>query len=94
MNIGYSIYLGGLKNRAPREHTFFHLLVNQYGIDAVDDGVTVNVYNGTYYENVVVDKTINLTGEDKIITIIDGGGVGDVDYISANWLNISGFTLQ
>jgi len=65
----------------------------QYGINEVD-GSTVYVYSGTYYENVVVDKTINLIGEDRNSTIIDGGGSGDVVYVSVNWVNISGFTIQ
>ena len=69
-----------------------HFDVIQDGIDAVE-GSTVYVFNGTYYENVVVDKTINLTGEDKNGVIIDGGGVGDVVYISADFVNISGFTV-
>lgn len=30
--------------------------------------------NGTYYEHVVVNKIINLIGENKSTTIIDGGG--------------------
>jgi parallel beta-helix repeat protein len=65
--------------------------------DAVDNatiGDTVFVYNGTYYENVVVDKSINLTGEDKETAIINGSGVGDVVYVSADGVKISGFTIQ
>jgi len=41
-----------------------------------------------------VNKTINLIGEDKKYTIIDGGSSGDVVHISADCVNISGFTLQ
>jgi parallel beta-helix repeat protein len=66
----------------------------QDGIDAVAKNGTVYVYNGTYYENVIVNKTVNLTGEDKNITVIDGGGIGDVVYVSANYVNINGFTIQ
>jgi parallel beta-helix repeat protein len=62
-------------------------------INAASDGDTVYVYSGTYYEHVVVDKTINLTGENRDTTTINGQGVGDVVYISANWVNISGFSL-
>jgi hypothetical protein len=71
-----------------------HFDVIQDGIVAVAEGGTIYVYNGIYYENVVVDKTINLTGEDRDGTIIDGGAIGDVVYVSANWVNISGFTVQ
>jgi len=44
--------------------------VVQDGIDAYyNEDVTVFVYNDLYYENVVVDKTINLIGEDRDNTI-------------------------
>ncbi|UCF08150.1 MAG: right-handed parallel beta-helix repeat-containing protein [Thermoplasmata archaeon] len=65
----------------------------QDAIDAAITGDTVFVYNGTYIENVVVDKTINLTGEDKNNTVIDGGGSGDVVKIITNFVNITGFTV-
>jgi parallel beta-helix repeat protein len=44
----------------------------QDGIDAADDGDIVYVYSGTYYEEVVIGKSINLTGEDRNSTIIEG----------------------
>ncbi len=62
-------------------------------INAANEGDTVYVYSGTYYEHVIVDKTINLTGEDRDTTTIDGQGVGDVVHISANWVNVSGFSV-
>ncbi|UCG70291.1 MAG: right-handed parallel beta-helix repeat-containing protein [Thermoplasmata archaeon] len=65
----------------------------QDAINASSDGDTVFVYNGTYYENVIVNKTINLTGEDRNNTIINGGDIGDVVNVSANWVNITGFTV-
>ena len=65
----------------------------QEGIDAANSGDTVFVKNGTYYENVIVNKTINLTGESWDTTIIDGGGSGDVIYVNASWVNIKGFTV-
>ena len=66
----------------------------QDAIDAADDGDTVYVYSGTYYENVVVDKSIILQGEDRDNTIIDGGVSGDVVYVSAYWAGIEGFSIQ
>ncbi len=65
----------------------------QDAINASKDGDTVFVYNGTYYEHILVNKTINLIGEDKENTIIDGGGSGDVVRIVVNWVNASGFTI-
>jgi parallel beta-helix repeat protein len=66
----------------------------QDAINASSDGNTVYVYSGTYYENVVVDKSINLTGEDRDNTIIDGGGNGDVVVITKNWANITNFNIS
>jgi len=65
--------------------------------DAIDDasnGDTVFVYDGTYYENLEVDKSINLIGEDRNTTVIDAGRFGDVIFISANRVTITGFTIQ
>jgi len=44
----------------------------QNAINAVSENGTVHVYNGTYYENLIVNKTINLIGEDQNNTIITG----------------------
>jgi parallel beta-helix repeat protein len=61
----------------------------QDAIDNASNGDTVFVFNGTYIEQVNVNKTINLTGEDKDITIIDG-----YIKIDANYVNITGFKVQ
>jgi parallel beta-helix repeat protein len=63
------------------------------GIALASDGDTVFVYGGTYVENVMVDKTINLTGEDRNSTIIDGGGLWDSVIIIKNYVNVTGFTV-
>jgi parallel beta-helix repeat protein len=64
--------------------------------DAIDNyaspGDTVYVYGEIYHEKVVVNKTINLTGEDRETTVIDGNGIGDVIYVNVDWVNITGFT--
>jgi len=63
-------------------------------IDNASNGDTINVPSGTYYENIIIDKSINLIGKDKDTTIIDGNDIASVINISANWVNISGFTIQ
>ena len=65
----------------------------QEGVDDADSGDTVYVFNGTYHENVVIDKTVNLTGEDRRSTIIDGSGARYVVYVSADWVNVTEFTV-
>ncbi len=66
----------------------------QQAIDNATAGDTVYVKNGTYYENVVVNKTINLTGEGRENTIIYGNGTGNVINISADWVNVTGFSAS
>ena len=67
--------------------------------DAINDanpGDTIFVYDDSspYYENLQIQKSINLIGENKDTTIIDGGKKGDVVFITANKVNITGFTIQ
>jgi len=45
-------------------------------IDNASDGDTIYIPSGIYYENIIINKAINLIGEDKDTTIIDGGGIG------------------
>ncbi|MBI9039280.1 MAG: right-handed parallel beta-helix repeat-containing protein [Bacteroidales bacterium] len=66
----------------------------QDGIAAVEETGTVYVYNGTYYENIVVDKAIELTAENRNTTIIDGGNLGNVVFINADSVSVIGFTIQ
>jgi len=44
----------------------------QDGVNAVEENGSMTVYNGIYYEKVTIDKTLNLTGEERDNTIIDG----------------------
>lgn len=68
----------------------------QQAVDAVDDGDTVFVKSGIYYEHVWINKNIALVGADWTTTIIDGNGssspVVSISYqVSAN---VSGFTIR
>ena len=65
----------------------------QDAIDNASTGYAIVVYNGTYTENVVVDKTLTIIGEDRDITIIDGDASGDVISVTAANVNITHFTL-
>lgn len=83
---GLTLYVGGA---GPGNYTTI-----QAGIDDADPGDTVYVYSGTFYEVINVNKTLSLMGENKDSTIIDGDGVGVVVVVSADWVNISGFTVR
>jgi parallel beta-helix repeat protein len=65
----------------------------QDAIDNASDGDIVYVYSGIYYEKVLVNKMINLTGENKEVTVIDSLGDGTTVSITAAWANFSGFTV-
>jgi len=65
----------------------------QAAINAANPGDSIIVAPGTYYENVVINKTLSLMGETKEITIIDGNGTGIVVTINASNVNLSGFTI-
>ncbi len=66
----------------------------QDGIDEAKLGDTIYVYNGTYFENVVIDKSIILIGENKSNTIIDGRVAGNTIKINADQVTIKNFTIQ
>jgi len=66
----------------------------QWAVGNATEGDTVFVRAGTYYEHVVVNKTVTLIGEGKYNTIIDGNLTGNVIEIMANNVTVSGFTLR
>ena len=66
----------------------------QDGINNAYAGYTVYVKNGTYFENVIVNETINLVGENRDNTIIDGGGSNHVIVVSSPNVKVSGFSIQ
>ena len=65
----------------------------QAAINAAANGDTIHVRMGHYYEHVVVNKQVNLIGENKT-SIIDGNSTGDVVTVAANNVELSGFTIQ
>ena len=66
----------------------------QEAIDNATEGDTIRVWEGTYEENVVVDKTLSLIGNGSEESTIDNSGSGDVAVkITADWVNMSGFMV-
>ncbi len=65
----------------------------QDAINASAEGDTIRVWEGIYPENVVVNRTVSLVGNGSTTTLIHGGGSGDVVYITAGWVDLSGFTI-
>jgi parallel beta-helix repeat protein len=67
----------------------------QEAVVYANEGNTIFVRNGTYYESVVVyNNSVSLIGENKETTIIDGGGVTNVTLTHAGNNTIMGFTIR
>ena len=68
----------------------------QEAIDNAEDADTIFVYDDSspYYENIVVDKSIVLIGEDKDTTIIDGSGENKTISVNSDDVTINGFTIN
>ena len=67
----------------------------QDAIDNASDGDTVFVHDDSspYYENLIVDKSITLKGENKETTVINGSDSEIVVNISSDNVILSGFTV-
>ena len=93
------IYVDDDNTEGPWDGTIHHpYQYIQDGIDAADNGDTVFVYSGIYkkeiYEEIKVNKTIKLIGENKNTTIIDGFGQVYGISIFSDSVFISGFTIK
>lgn len=89
LNRGNTLYVGG---SGPGNYTKL-----QDAINASSDGDTIFVYDDSspYYENIIIDKSLNFIGEDRDSTVIDGMASGNscIEVI-ANNVNLSNFTIQ
>ncbi len=88
LNNGNWLYVGG---DGPGNYTKI-----QDAIDNASDGDTVFVYDDSspYYENILINKSINLIGEDNETTIIDGKNSGDTINVIADNTTISKLNIQ
>jgi len=66
----------------------------QDAIKFSDTGDVIFVFKGKYQENIVIDEQIVLLGESVESTIIDGNGSSNVVTVTANSVQISGFTIK
>jgi parallel beta-helix repeat protein len=84
----YTYYVGGIGQG--------NFTTIQDAIDFANNGDTIFVFDDSspYYENILIDKSISLIGENKQSTIIDGMELGNVVEINANNVDITKFTIQ
>lgn len=66
----------------------------QGAINKSSDGDTIYVYNGTYFERLIINKSISLLGQDKTNTIIDGSSNGRVVSLIKSRVDVEGFTIR
>ena len=66
----------------------------QAAIDNASNGDTIYVWPGTYYGNIIIDKSITLIGNSPGNTTIDGNAKSHVIFITSDWVNISGLTVK
>jgi len=71
-----------------------HFNMIQDAIDNASAGDRIIVYDGTYYENIVIGESLDVFAEDRDITIINGQNTGDVVTISAENVDLSTFTIK
>jgi nitrous oxidase accessory protein NosD len=84
---GNTLYVGGSE-----EGNYSNI---QDAIDNASDGDTVFVYDDSspYFENIVLDKSIDLIGEDRDTTVIESSHFTNAIRLKSNWVNINGFTI-
>jgi rhodanese-related sulfurtransferase len=77
-------------------NTTFNYDTIQAAIDSAKtlNGHTILVDKGVYYEHVSVSKTLSITGENSLDTVIDGNGTGTVILVLANNVTVENFTLR
>jgi parallel beta-helix repeat protein len=65
----------------------------QDAIDAASEGDTINVATGVYMESLIIDQRVNLIGENKETTIINGDPSENGITITSDNVEVSGFTV-
>ena len=66
----------------------------QDAIDNATDGDTVFVYSGWYIENLVINKSIVVSGQDRETTVILGGNESEIISIKEADVELLMFTIQ
>ncbi|MCK5260760.1 MAG: right-handed parallel beta-helix repeat-containing protein [Thermoplasmatales archaeon] len=85
-SLGDTFYVGG---SGPGNYSTI-----QEAIDNASDGDTVFVYNGTYFEHIIIDKELILIGEILEETVLDGFFEKELINIYSSFVTIKNFTLQ
>ena len=64
-------------------------------VEAAENGDTIFVYNGVYYENeLIIEKSITLEGENKDNTILIGNGDKPILYLRKSGISVTKFKFK
>jgi parallel beta-helix repeat protein len=75
--------------RVPQDYPTIQEAINQ-----ANPGDTIQVSSGTYHENLFINKTLTLLGEDRANTIINGSRCETVIQVNLTTVRINGFTIK
>ena len=91
----FSVYVDDDFNSTTPGWSYDHFNKIQNGINAVAQNGSVFVSPGTYYGHVVINRSLNLVGENRETTIVEGGSNNRSSIeISADYVTLTGFTLK
>ena len=94
LNKGKTIYVDNNNTEGPWDGTIEQPYKNiQDGIDNANNGDNVFVFNGFYIENVNVNKSIDIIGEDNHQTVIKRNQSGATVKITTGFVNISNLKI-
>ena len=65
----------------------------QWAVDNASDGGTIIVRDGTYYENIIVNKQLTIKSENGYANCIVNGTGSNVFVLNADGIRIEGFTI-
>jgi len=63
-------------------------------VDESASGDTIFIYNNIYVEQVLITKSLNIKGEDKYNTIIDGNFLGNTIYIASDNVTLEEISIR
>lgn len=82
-NAGYDVW------RVPTDFPSIQAAINN-----ATPGDTILVGNGTYFENLVINKTVSLIGQGPTLTTVDGREIGSVFNITSDNVVVRGFSIR
>src|SRR3990170_3512472 len=88
--IPLAVYANPAVIRVPADYSTI-----QAAVDAASPGDTIIVSSNTYFENVMITKSLNLYGESTGTVIIDGSNSGPgINITSTSTVSVANFTIR